>query len=360
MKPQTTLVKKILIVLKCIVLSLLTVSVYNVGATPFFYEVTGNAIEPNNPVYLLGSCHSLTLDDYGSEITKKIESTEILISEFPSYVIESTKGKQHLERLEFIYDKFLNQDLYWFQNQFLSIGLSYDKTREKLDLIKKEKNKLENPDFFHIWFNELTEKEKKLIKDISAESDINLLSIHPGILWELITYISDASLDEEHVEDCFEIHLIKQFTNNDKEIIFLDTLTTILWEVAGEEFIENLERSTNDQVIFIQSSLEKWKQSFSWWKDCWSSDDYADALDMQKMISQNITLAVNARNLAWKTQVIQTLSSGKSASIVTGAYHLLGASGFLNLLKSHGYHVKLIDKPQSHSLQQSKSLSNKH
>lgn len=334
--------KKITIIIIYAAISLLTASAQNTTSTPFFYEVTGRAIDHFNPVYLLGSCHSLTLNDYDDKIIEKIKGTEILISEFPNYATESTPGKQHLSRLQFIYNKFLNQDLKWFQSQFLPLRLSQDEIWRKLDLIKKEKNKLENPDFFHAWFNQLTEKEIKTIENISAESGIDLLSIHPAILWELINYISDASLDEEYVEDCFEIHLIKQFAENNKEIIFLDTLTTLLWGAVDEVFIENLSRTIDDQIKLIQSSLELWQQSSTWWKDCWSLDEYADALDMQKMISQNITLAVDARNLAWKTKVIQALSSGKSASIVTGAYHLLGSSGFLNLLKSHGYHVKLI------------------
>ena len=186
---------------------------------PFFYEITGNNIDPAYPSYLLGSCHSLAAQDYSDHIRSKIENTQILISEFPDYAILSTTGKNHLSRIQLIYNKFLSQDLYWFRDQFLALGLSPDEIKSKLNLIKNSKEQLEHPNFSQTWLPQLSQQEQNLLATISLGSNIDLLSIHPAILWEFIDYISEAIPEQQFTEDSFEVHLIRQFIVDRKSVV---------------------------------------------------------------------------------------------------------------------------------------------
>lgn len=310
-------------------------------SSPYFYEITGNNINSDNPIYLLGTCHHLATNDYDDDIINKIKNTEILISEFPDYSIESTRKKHHLNRLNLIYNKFINQDFEWFRDQLIAVKASPDKIKESLELIKKEKENLKDLTFIQFWFSKLTEEENKIVETITVESGINLLSIHPALQWEFIEVISDASLDQEHVEDSLEIYLIKLFKMRDKKIVFLDTLETILWHVVSEEFIEYLQFDTDTQISLTKIRIQRWKQTPSYFKEwCWRPSDYIHSSDIDGIILENVTSAMNARNIAWKEKVMKALASNKSISIITGADHLQGESGFLNLLRSQGYHIK--------------------
>lgn len=299
---------------------------------PCFYVVTGNGIDPNNPVYLLGTSHNLGPADYSDEVLKKIESTEILISEFPEDLTKRTKEQFSLDILKLSYGKFMEEDLHWFHEQFLALGSSPNEIKESLEFMKEERNNLQNPDFFKSWFTQLTEAEKKMIEKTSIKSGIDLLSIHPALLPPFIYLIEEPSIDSEA---SLEIYLLKLFFENNKEIVFLDTEKTILW-ASSKMFLEFLERNLDTCVQKIKETITDPKKKKGRWKFC----DYSNALNINGMILEEIDPCTNARNIAWREKVLKALNSGKSASIITGFCHLKGESGFLNLLKSQGYQIK--------------------
>lgn len=306
---------------------------------PFFYEITGNNIDPSNPVYLLGTCHILSPEDYSQKIRNKIENTEILISEFPEDASHKTMPEYTLETTKFVYEQFLAQNLYWFRDQFMAIGYEPDEVKEKLQLIQEKRNELENATFFASWFSEFTEEEQEIIKKIASEAEIELISMHPGIMSSLISATNVESFGKEYVEDSLEIYLIKYFIKNSKEIVYLDTSETLLWAYT-DDFFTCMSKSTDLSIQSLKSSIEKYNQCDSLEWDCWEAGAYFDALDFDAMIAYPMDLSTNARNRAWKEKVMQALSFGKSASIITGSEHLKAETGFINLLKTHGYHIK--------------------
>lgn len=312
--------------------------------SPFFYEITGNNIDPNHPVYLLGTCHTLSPDDYTQEIRTKIENTEILISEFPQFSAEISRAQATLNGFNFAYNKFLSQDLYWFRDQFIALNFSPNAIHNAILLIQNERKNLANPNFFESWFTQLTETEQEIVKKISEKSNINLSLIHPKLLPILIPIIGDIHLEKEHIEDSLEIHLIKLFTANNKEVIYLDTTETLLLSFVNDNFHRDFYKSLDKSIQEIKDDIiTTWQQSESNTKShCWYSDEYFAAFDFNKLFSTELEDAesMNARNIAWQKPILEALKSGKSASIITGAAHLLGKTGVLHFLLTHGYKIK--------------------
>lgn len=306
---------------------------------PFFYEITGHNIDPSNPVYLLGTAHSLTPQDYSDEIRNKIEHTETLISEFPEF--STAQQDISFEGLKLAYNKFIEHDLCWFHGQLTVLGYSDAEIKKSIELIQYEKSKLENPDFFKTWANQLTETEKAMIQKISREGELDLFSLHPTLIGDFMDSIEIGQLEAKYTEDSYEIWLINLFRQNNKEIIFLDNMETWLWGTVQYSIIDNLGKNLNDTVSRLKQHIRNWEISDSSEKDAWSEEEYSSAFDIGNIIlMEEDDRSMIARNLAWQKKVIETMKSGKSASIITGADHLKGKSGFLSLLKSEGYNIK--------------------
>lgn len=305
---------------------------------PYFYVITGNGIDPKNPVYILGTNHTLGANDYSDEIRKKIENTEILISEFTEHT-EERGWEEYLNRFMLINGKLMEGDLQWFHYQFTALRLSSDEIKENSELIQQKMNDFKNPNFFPSWYNQLTEEEKKKLETISTETGVNLLSIHPAILPHCIYLTGEISLKNENTEDSYEDYLIELFSKNNKEIVYLDTKETLLFADAVD-FLYDFRTELDTSVEGIKDNIEDWQQCDYYAKDSWDANRYFDALDINGLISEEIDTCTNARNILWREKVLKALNSCKSASIITGAYHLKGESGFLNLLKSQGYQIK--------------------
>lgn len=305
---------------------------------PCFYVITGNGIDPKNPVYLLGTNHTLGANDYSDEVRKKIESTEILISEFPE-LTEEKGWEEYLHRLMLVNGKFMEGNLQWFNDQFMAMGLSSDQMKKSSELVQLKMNELKDPYFLQNWYNQLTEEEKKELEVISTETGVNLLSIHPAVLPQFIYLTGEISLNNEAVEDSYEDYLIKLFSKDNKEIVYLDNSETLLWTEI-DDFLCDFQDELNTSLESIKDGINTWQKVDYYAKDSWSADRYFNALDINGLISEEIDPCTNTRNNTWRKKVLRALNSGKSASIITGAYHLKGESGFLNLLKSRGYDIR--------------------
>lgn len=308
---------------------------------PYFYEITGNNIDPNNPVYLLGTCHSLVPEDYSDYIRNKVENAEMLISEVEELAAQMTIYEYSLALFSLAHNKFIEQDLYWFRDQFIALGLAPNEIKDAIQLIQKERNKLEDPAFFESWFGQFTMEEQRTIEEISAKLGINLASMHPVLLMEYILPNIKNAIEKEFEEDYFEVYLIKLFSENNKEVIYLDTMEMGSWVVA-QDLVETLSKDLGESLKELKKDLIAKPECDVLEKKCWNADDYSQALDIEAIILLNDDngFAMRTRNIAWKKIILRALSSGKSAAIVAGAHHMIGETGFLSLLKSQGYNIK--------------------
>lgn len=307
--------------------------------TPYFYEITGNNIDPQNPVYLLGTCHLLSENDYSQEIRQKIEQSEVLISEFPQDDVEKTKEQFTLENNLLIYSKFYEQDLYWFRDIMIDLGYTPDEIKEKLSFLQEKRNELEDPKFFETWFNQLNSNQQEFLNKIAITLGLDLNTLHPAYLDQLI-FITRHNLKKEYIEDSYEEYLIRLFIKNNKDVVYLDSLKTILWDDFNE-FYGKLKTNLSQAIEEIKLTIQASEQCSTSKKDCWKSFEFIEAANIDSLIAEKINdRPTIARNLAWHEKILNTLNSGKSTSIFTGTYHLKGETGLLNLLKSNGYQIK--------------------
>lgn len=304
-----------------------------------FYRAVNNA---GQEILILGINHYLNASTFPPEVIGKFIRNQVLVHETRYNEITASAENTLVDDFKFKEElslHLLNGNWDHFEKILKEIKINDSKIKKYKNLFY-EKQKEFNELIESQWQDQLPEKIRNRIKEIAEKFNINLDSLHPIFVLELLN-CEKNSLRRGSVEK----YLIENFASQNKQRVELDD-SEVINHVLNYAFIKdlkcfNLSETINESQNLSHLNMQEFEEFVlgSYKEMC----ENPHLWDVHCMVEDpEDDMVVTYRNKIWELTIQHSLELYQNFSLLVGYDHLKGNNGLLKFLLDNGFVIEQI------------------